>query len=116
MVPVVGIAMQSQGTTQVIAHIMYRVERGKRVLENQLHVVTIGAQRGHFAGIDRFSLKENGSGGRLIESGQQTSHSGFAAATFANKSPCAPGGERQRGILNGGDRFRRTSPIELAPR
>ena len=92
----------------MVAHIMYRVERGKRVLENQLHVVTIGAQRGHFASIERFALKENGSGGRLIESGQQTSHSGFAASTFANKGQCAPGVERQRGILNGADRFRRT--------
>src|SRR5260370_38300883 len=101
MVPVVGIAMQSQGTTQVIAHIMYRVERGKRVLENQLHVVTIGKQRGHFAGIDRFSLKENGSGGRLIETGQQKSNSGFAATTFANNSTCAPGGMSKLGILNG---------------
>src|SRR5579863_6501887 len=93
---------------------MHRVERRERVLENQLHMATIGFLRRSAISPHWLSTESNRSRGRLVEPRQQTRHRGFATAAFAHQRQGMTRIERQSGVLDGMDDIARPQQLELA--
>src|SRR5437764_7755182 len=112
----VYMTMQPQWSTQVIADVMHRVERGEWVLEDYLHMAAISAQVGPSLDIDRLTPEFDRASRRLVEPCQHACHRGFATTAFSNQCQGATRREGQRGILN--CMYRRGCPeqLELAQR
>src|SRR5256714_13002030 len=113
---IVYMTMQPQWSTQVIADVMHRVERGEWVLEDYLHMAPISAQVGSSLDIDRLTPEFDRASRRLVEPRQHASHRGFATTAFSNQCQGATRREGQRGILNCMHRRLRTEQLELAQR
>src|SRR5579884_894588 len=108
--------MHAEGTSKVIAHVMDGVERGERVLQDQLHVTTIFTQYCPIEQAHRLAAKANSAGGGSVESGKHTGNSGFATAAFSHKRGGASGVESNGGILYGMDELLLTKGIRVAQR
>src|ERR1700686_3826284 len=107
------VTVQAQGASQVITNTMYRIQRGKGVLENVLHMSPVGAYR---SGSFRYgcSLKANLAACWLVKTRQQTSYGRLATATFAHQGGSLPRIQGQRCIFHGLYCPRRPKPLDGA--
>src|SRR5579885_1918880 len=59
--------MDAQGTTQVIAYIVNWIQRGKGILQDQLHMAAIGAQGSATVKLDGLTSEADRAGGGSVE-------------------------------------------------
>src|SRR5438105_5680065 len=81
---IVYMTMQPQWSTQVIADVMHRVERGEWVLEDYLHMAAISAQVGSALDIDWLTPELDRASRKRVEPRQHARHRGCAGAACAS--------------------------------
>ncbi len=92
------VSVYAQRTRQVIANAMYRVQRRKRVLENVLHLSSVGSHR-HMPFRYRHPLEANHAACWFMKTPQQAGNGGFAASALAHQRRRLPWIQGQRCIF-----------------
>src|SRR5579872_3305956 len=105
-----------QWSAEMIAHAVYRIERGERVLKNQLYMAAIVVQRGASAHLNRLAAKANRTGGGIINTCQHTCNGCLAASTLTDQGCRTTGIERKRSIFHRVDCASGSKRIELTQR
>src|SRR5258708_16483486 len=91
----------AQGSRQVIANIVDRVNRGKRILEDELHMAPVLAQGGGVTReFNRITTKFDGARGWVVKTGQHTRDGGFTTAALSYQGGGFAWIKAERGVFD----------------